>query len=115
MNRLHAPDSLVVWLLQLAESTGGTSGLMLRESPLPLIVVIKPLGSLLGRGAQPIALHLEIILLQLHVCLHHWPLLLLRLSRPVLLPPHVSTLLGLLLYPERQARTICIRCSNRRD
>ena len=46
MNRLHAPLSLVVWLLQLAESTGWTSGLMLGESPLPLIVVIKPLGSL---------------------------------------------------------------------
>jgi hypothetical protein len=48
MNWLNAPVSLVVWLLQLAEPTGGTSGLMLRESHLPLIVVIKPLGSLFG-------------------------------------------------------------------
>ena len=114
MSRLHAPVSQVVWLLQLAEPTGGTSGLVLRESPLPLIVVIKSLGSLFGRGAQPVALHLKILLLQLHVCLHHRPLLL-RLSRPVLLPPHVSASLGLLLYPERQARAISIWCSNRRD
>lgn len=114
MSRLHAPVSLVVWLLQLAESTRGTSGLVLRESPLPLVVVIKPLGSLFGRGAQPVALHLKILLLQLHVCLHHRPLLL-GLPGPVLLPPHVSASLRLLLYPERQARAICIRSSNRRD